>query len=531
MDTIFLNGNIITMEDEAPRAEAVAVRDGRIAWVGRSDEARNLVESKTRVIDLQGKTLIPGFIDAHNHMLMFGKNLLNIDLQDPSIRQMDDILALVAGRAGKYPAGKWIEGWGYDDTKLREKRHPDRRDLDRAAPDHPVFLMRTDGHTAAVNSRALQLAGITRTTPDPEGGEIDREPGTGEPTGILRETAKKIVMDIIPPGTREELSRVLGAASRRYVREGITSVGEAGVGFMIEGPLEMQAWQAARDSGELHVRAYLMILTMPDTWYATGIKTGLGDEMLRIGPRKMFLDGGIGGRTAAMKAPYIGEPAVSGIIYTDEDTLASNIEKAHVNGWQVACHAIGDRAVETLVNAYERVLAKHPREGHRHRIEHCGILDRAMIQRIKRLGIIPVPQANFFYYLGDSFLANLGEERIRWTYPLKSFLDAGLPAALSSDRPVCPGRPLGGVQSAVIRRTTGGTIIAPEERVSAYEALKMYTINAAHASFEEKIKGSIRSGKLADLVVLDRDPLEVPTDEIASLEVRMTMVGGRVVCE
>lgn len=534
---VFLNGTVITVDEHLPRAQAVAVFGNRIAAVGGSEEVRKWVGTRTWVIDLNGRTLLPGFNDAHNHMLMFGQTLTQINAA--RVGSVDALVVEVAARAremGMRNEGEWILGWGYDDTRLAEGRHPTRWDLDPVSGGHPVMITRTCGHIAAANSRALELAGIDRTTPDPPGGSIDRDPVTGEPTGVLRENAKALVERVLPRPTRERLVDALRQANEVYVREGITSQQDLGTGNLTLAE-ELGAWQEARRQGLLQVRSSVAIRYLrdfheeliPPELFETGLLSGFGDDRLRIGPIKYFMDGGIGGATAYLSEPYLNDSSTRGILCLDQETVDRLVEEAHRLGYQLAVHAIGDEAVKMIVAAYERALNRYPRRDHRHRIEHTALTPPGLELKLKALGLIPVPQSPFLYHLGDTWFRNIGPDRMEWAFPLRRWLDAGLTVPLSSDRPVVYSTPLANIAAAVNRTSRGGLCLNPEHRISVEEAIRMQTLDAAYASFEEDRKGSVTVGKLADFVVLEADPTRVPPHEIQDIPVAMTVIDGEVV--
>ncbi len=536
-DTLFRNGTVITIDDDRPRAEGVAVAFGRVLAVGSDRELEALRGPDTRVIDLAGRTLIPGFCDAHDHMAAFGMQLQMVSADAVSAPTLDDIVRLLGERAATTPAGEWVRGARYDDNKLQPARHPTRADLDRASRDHPIYLRHTSGHMAVINSRALELLGIDARTPDPDGGRIVRDED-GAPTGLLLETAMRLVTDRFQPYPVSELVDALAAADAVYVSEGITSHTEAGIGYLSD--LEAFAYRRATEEGRLRVRSTLMVRaeSLIDLQGADGedgfglslgLGTGWGDDRLRLGPVKMFSDGSLIGQTAAMREGYVGAPENHGMFATARETLRDWIGRAHRSGWQCAVHAIGDEAVDFILDCYEEALSESPRADHRHRIEHCGMTPPATLDRIARLGVIAVPQQRFIGELGDGFLRVLGRERVRWLYVQRSYLERGIPLPGSSDRFVVRGAPLLGIHDAVNQRTDSGAPYVPEEALTAEEALRAYTLHSAYASFDEGRKGSIEPGKLADLVILGDDPTTVDPAAIRDIPVELTMIGGEVV--
>jgi hypothetical protein len=424
-----------------------------------------------------------------------------------------------------------VLGRGYDDTRLDIGRHPTRQELDAATGGRPALLTRTCGHLAVANSAALALAGVSAATDDPAGGRIDRDPH-GEPTGVLRETAIELVRGLIPKPTRTQLKADLLAAGERFRAYGITSVGEAA----IRTSDELAAYQELALAGELPVRVFTMML-IDDTLDALeklGIRTGFGDEWLRIGPAKLFQDGSGGGRTAAMDAPYPGEPGNRGIAIYEQAHLDEKFARAHRAGFQLSAHAIGDRAIAMILDAYEAALAAFPVADPtrlRWRIEHCGMCTPAILDRMARLGIVAVPQPNFVYELGDSYRRNFTPEQLALSYPNQAWFDRGIVAVGSSDVPVVGCNPFLGLRSAVTRLTRDGETMGSAQGVSVEEALRMFTRHGAFATFEEGFKGTVVPGKLADLAVLSDDPRSVAPDALHELRCEMTVLGGQVVFE
>jgi predicted amidohydrolase YtcJ len=536
-DVLFVNGTVLTVDDALPHAQAVAVAHGRILAVGRDADLSALRGPRTRVIDLAGQTLVPGFHDAHDHMIGFGLQLQMVAADAAAAPDLDALVTALAARAATLAPGTWVKGAGYDDNKLVPARHPNRFDLDRATRDHPVYLRHTSGHMAVVNGAALAVLGIDRHTPDPDGGRVVRD-ADGEPTGLLLETAMGLATRAFHPHPLDELVDALAAADEVYVREGLTSHTEAGLGYLSD--LEGVAYRRAVDAGRLRVRSTLMVRAESletlqgaagESGFALtlGLGTGWGDDRLRLGAVKMFSDGSLIGQTAAMRAGYVGDPDNQGLFATPRETLRDWILRAHRSGWQCAVHAIGDLAVEFILDCYEEALNEVPRADHRHRIEHCGLVSSATLERIVRLGVIPVPQQRFIGELGDGFLRVLGRERVRDLYRQRSFVDRGVRLPGSSDRYVVRGAPLLGMHDAVNQRTDGGQPFVPEEALTPAQALRAFTLDAAYACFDEDRKGSITPGKLADLVVLGANPLEVDPGQIADLPVVATMIDGTFV--
>jgi predicted amidohydrolase YtcJ len=528
-DRILGHGQIITLDPAKPTAEALAVRGGRIVAVGTDDEMAELAGPGTRFSDLGGCAVVPGFHDAHCHILLFGLSLTEVNVREAST--ISEIARAVAERAGATPAGAWIRGGGYNQNKLTEQRHPTRADLDAVAPQHPVFLSHVSGHMAVVNSRALEVAGIQRDTVDPAGGVVDRD-GQGAPTGLLLETAQSLVQRVLPAYTRAQVKAALGAAGRQMAAEGITSAQDAWSGWIA--PEEFRAYQEATDEGILPQRVRLMpdaerLAVNDDRFdFAFGLHSGFGGERLKLGALKFFLDGSLIGRTAALSAPYTGSADDCGFLVKSERDIHEQVAMAHRGGWQVALHAIGDRAIEVGLDAIEAALGAHAGR-YRPRIEHCGVLRPELIARIRRVGAVVVTQPRFIHELGDGIRAALGEERLRLTYPMASLRN--LRVAFSSDRPVVDGAPLLGIAAAITQRTASGAAYAPQEAISITEALAWYTRGGAYAAFEEGEKGAVAPGMWADLTVLSANPLVQAPESLDQTRVLQTMVRGEVVFE
>jgi len=515
-----------------PPASCVAVAQGRIVAVGRDEDVLPLAAPGTRVVSLNGATLLPGFHDAHCHILGFGLSLAMVSLADA--RTVPDLVRLLQARADEQAAGsEWIRGRGYSQNVLAERRHPTRRDLDAVAGGEPLVLItHASGHAVSVNSRVLQRANITRETPDPAGGTIVRD-GAGEPTGVLLETAVDLAYGVAPAPTRAEKVAALGNAGRAMNAMGITSAVDATQG--------VSAWDSAADipvygeaaaSGALSVRCTLMMtlasLASLDTVPAPGELMNETDRV-RVGPAKIFTDGALTTRTAFLRAPFTGSDSLGMAVWTAEE-LNRMIAKVHAAGWQIAAHAIGDAAIDLCLDAYGKALARSPRPGARHRIEHAMLLWPDQVGRMARLGILPVYQPEFIRRLGDAYVAGLGASRAARLMPYAETQAAGLPLVFSSDLPVIPGHPLDGIASAALRQSPSGRTLGAGHRVSVAAALRAYTAGAAYSVFLEADRGRIAPGQRADFVVLNGDPLTLPPDEWAQgLSVRATVVGGDVV--
>jgi predicted amidohydrolase YtcJ len=521
-----VNGNIVTLDPVNPRVEAVAIRDGKIIGVGASKEMKSLFDKKVKIIDLDGKTVLPGFTDCHIHLLGYGAMLTMLDLKGvKSIEEIKEKLRRVAERKA---SGAWIVGHGWDDSTLAEKRLPTRWDLDEAAPDNPVTLLRVCGHISCVNSKAYELANITAETESLPGGKIDKDPETNEPTGIMREAAGFMVLNLVSIGD-EDYVLALKKACEEAVSKGLTSIHCMPIMDQAQ-TFQGRAFQILLMRGELPLRVYLQI---PEASLSSlvdlGFYTGFGNSRLKIGAIKIILDGSLGGRTAAMLEPFSDDPGNRGILIYNEEKLHEIVKKVHVADFQLAIHCIGDRAAKLALDAIGEALKEKPKKDHRHRIEHASVLNEELIQRMKKLGVVASVQPPFIVSDGRWMLDRVGEERAECVYPFKTLLEEGIKLAAGSDCPVEHMAPLLGIQAAVSRKVNPNYTFIPEQRISAEQAIRLYTLDAAYASFEENIKGSIETGKLADLVVLSDDPLRVPTDKIGEIEVEMTIVGGEIV--
>jgi len=530
-DLALVNANVLTMDPARPRASAVAMAGGRIEALGAGPAGAG------RVVDLRGATVLPGFHDAHNHMVGFGMSLSEVDIGSPPIGSLDELYAAIARRAETTAPGDWVIGSGYDQNKLGA--HPDRDALDRAAPGRRVWLRHTSGHMCVVNSVVLAALGVDAAATEVPGGRVATDSG-GRPTGLLEERAQLLVGSLVYPYPLAELADAIARAGAEYLKEGITSCTEAGIGggWVAHSPAELAAYAAARDSGRLGVRVELMTageVLHPlgahpgDNLVAgldLGIRTGFGDDWLRLGPVKIFADGSLVGRTAALHGAYDGSDG-SGYLQADAADLQAAIIAAHRSGWQVATHAIGDRAIDVVLDAYARALAQYPRPDPRHRIEHFAVVQPRQVARAAELGVIAVPQGRFATELGDGMLAAVGPARHGWLYRQRSLLEAGMVLPGSSDRPVVTGAPLLGIADMVNRRTASGAPFNPGEALTAEQALRAYTWGSAYASRQEHVKGSIAPGLLADLVVLSEDPTAVSPERIAGLTVLATIVGGQ----
>ena len=527
-------GDVITLDPARPRATALLALGDRLLACGDDGEVRGLYDQLKGLrgivaadpIPLRGRAVIPGLIDSHLHMGLYGAFLQQVDLN--GVGSIDELKAPIGDRAAQTPAGKWIIGAGWQQDALAEKRMPTKHDLDAVTPANPAMFYRVCFHLVAVNTLALQAAGITADTPDPPGGTIDRDPATGEPTGILREKAVDLVTRQIPELTPDELLENLRLAVRRASAAGLTSVHSNDD----NGAAAVRGYVALRDAGELTVRTYLDTTWTPHDESALALPPGLGDEWIRIGSVKIFSDGSLGGRTALLREPYSDDPATRGLALYTKDQLDSAVWKAHHAGRQVAIHAIGDGAVAMTLDAVEAALRRSPRADHRHRIIHAQVVAADLIPRLRDLGMVIDIQPKFV--TGELQWApdRLGPERVPYSYCWRTLLESGVRCAGSSDCPVEPIEPLLGIYAAVTRSGMDGEPRdgwLPTERLDPLTALKLFTLDAAYGAFGENEKGSLEPGKLADFVVLDRALDKVPPHEIKDLQVETTVAGGKIV--
>jgi predicted amidohydrolase YtcJ len=520
-ELILHNGNVVTVNQKEPRTQAVAISRGRILALGSDADVLHLATVGTKKIDLGKKTVLPGFIDAHSHPAMAG--VMHLRMVDCDLRSIAAIQAAIRERAAKTPAGEWVLGFKYDDTKTADGRPLKIEDLDAAVPDLPVHIEHRGGHTVYCNSLAFHRAGIDAKTPDPEGGKIDHDAATGKLSGRVAESARALFDRVIPEKlTRDDHREGVKLISKMLAKTGITSATEA------QGtPTDLLAYQDARESGDLLYRAYCFInYRYIDSMIAAGVRTGLGDEWVRVGAMKLVSDGSISERTARLSTAYEGRPSDFGIVVMTEEELYTYGKKAHSAGWQIGTHSNGDVGIDTTLRVYERLQKESPRHDPRFRLEHCTVVNDGLVARIKALGAIPTPFSTYVYYHGEK-MRYYGAERLDHMFALRSFLDAGIRATQASDYPPGEFVPMMALQSEVTRTDMKGNVWGPKQKITVEEAIRVGTIHGAYASFEEDLKGSLEAGKVADLVVLVRDPLKEDPMTLVTIPVERTMAGGR----
>ena len=532
-DIVLKNGVVVTVDRDDSICQAVAVKGNKIVYVGDDTGAAEWIGKGTRVIDLKGRALLPGFIDAHMHLGMRGQNAaVIIDCNSNDVTSIKGIQEKIREAASKVPKGTWIKATGYEQSKLDEGRHPTRDELDEAAPDHPVQLTRCCLHMGVYNTLALEAGGITGPEMFAPGEVVVDE--NGRMTGLLKERACTYMWDKVVY-TKEEYMDSFKAANDLLLSFGVTSMHDGS--FYGEDTIGL--YQEACRQGIIKVRMYILLyhaygkektIEWVNKFISTGIHGGLGDEHFRLGHVKILIDGSTSGPSCSTKEPYSHDPDLKGIqLYTQEEADDILI-KAHNAGFNVTAHAVGDAAVDVILTSIERAMAQNPRPC-RHRIDHCGIVNEELLDRIEKAGIVTIPNPGFFNENAEIYVKYYGD-RVNYMFPLKSYLDRGITAALGSDAPVIEADPMIGIYGALTRADKVSGVVAGEcQRIGIMDAIRMYTYNGAYASLEEDIKGSIEPGKLADLVILSENILETPVERIKSVKADMTILDGEIVYE
>jgi len=531
-DVVILGASVITMDRARPRTEAIAVKFNRVVAVGGTEEIRALAEANTQVIDARGLTVAPGFIDAHCHPLDGGRrSLLRANLGPERVTSVADAKRVMGEFVRGRPAGTWACAFGYDEAKVSDGRLLTRADLDEVTTEHPVFVEHSSGHIGMLNTAALRTAGLGRASTDPAGGSLGRD-ADGELDGRVYETGQDVFIGrgayrgrpLIPAPTPDEDRQALAHACCEARRLGITGWHE-----MLSDPGMLRAFQSARKNEELTARvtAYIYVDYLQEV-LAAGLMSGFGDDMVRLGGIKLLGDGALSGRTAYLNEPYEGTENDFGVVGVTQEAMDAQVLEAHRNGLQIGVHANGDRFISMVMDAYEKALVRYPRPNHRHRIEHCSVMNEHLLARMKRLGLVGIPFGEYIYYHGEK-MHSYGAQRLSSLLPHRSFLDMGIPIGGSSDYPCGPWNPMIAIQSCATRKTRDGRSIGAGQRITPEEAIRVYTLGSAYASFDEHERGSIESGKLADVVMLSDDPTTCDPESIGSIEVRMTMVGGKMV--
>ena len=525
---IVKNGMIRTMDSRDSVFQAMAVLGDRIAALGSNADMEPFLTSGVPVLDLEGRTALPGFIDAHCHLLSLrGKQLLQADCSPARVRSIEDIIRVLREEAERTPPGEWILGGSYDYSKLKENRHPTRHELDRVSRKHPVHLRSQTCHCGVVNTLGFSLSGIGGDTPDPPGGIFVREPD-GFPAGLCLEEAHFLFVtgmggegSFVPPYSPDQLVTAVERSCREAASYGITSAGDA-----LISPAEIRAFQLALNRGILKTRINMMVL---DTWLPllekAGIGPGFGSSMLKLGGIKSFADGAVAAHTAWLSEPYENGSGSCGIPTKTPEQMDELVERIHRTGFQLEIHANGDRAIEMVLNSLEKAQAAFPVPDPRHRIAHCSVVTPSLTERITRLGVIPVPFTTYVWEHGEK-MPPYGS-RIEQMFAFRSFLDRGIPAAAGSDNPCGTQDVMTALQAMVTRTSAEGILLGQSQRIGIREALRVYTVNGAYASFEEDLKGSLEPGKLADFTILSRDPVAADPFSLREILVEETFLGGK----
>lgn len=531
-DVVFLNGVVVTVNRQNDIQEAVAIKENKIAYVGKNDLAETWIkEGHTKVIDLQGRSLLPGFIDAHTHFMVRG--LKDTSVVDGSIAtSIGELLELIRENCKSKAPGEWIKLQGYDQNKLKEHRHPTIEELDEVAPDHPVQCQRCCYHMSVYNTKALEICEFSDNGTFLEE-EVEKK--DGKLTGLLKEDANR-AMCVKITESEEELLAAARKADQLCSAVGITSVHDAGTYGMVS----RRIMEEATRSGTVKTRIYTMPCELNgkvlnekliDEFVGTGMTSGFGNERFRIGPLKIFMDGGCTGPSCMTKEPYDHDPDLKGVLVNDQKAADKFVSKAHDARFQVTSHAAGDLGVELFINSIEKAYKSNPRKDCRHRIEHCALTDEKILNRIKELRIVPISNPGFFTSFAGAFCKYYGD-RVDYMFPLKAYLEKGIITAFGTDAPVVDENPLLSIYGAVTRKDMKtGEVAGASQVIGVLDAIRMYTYNGAYASFEENIKGSIEEGKLADLVVLSENILEADVERIKDMVTDMTVIDGEIVYE
>jgi predicted amidohydrolase YtcJ len=527
-ETLFVDGHIYTGGLHPEFVPALLLRGDRILAVGQTAELQKLAASSVTTVDLHGKTVLPGLIDTHTHAMDWAVAIVRnqIDLRYPKVKSIAEVQAKIRARAQTLQPGEWIQGTGWDDSKFAENRYITRQELDAVAPNNPVYLEHVTGHLGAANSAALKLAGIDAKTKNPSGGLIDRD-AAGQPTGIVKDNAMGIVERVLPPPSHEDWVAAAGYVSKACAEVGLTSIHD--VAMLVPA---MSAYQDALRRGLLTVRVEMAPLVTSeaevDALLFSGVHTGFGNDWLKYGAVKFFSDGGMAARTIAIYPPGpAGDEKNIGLLLWKPEELQRLQLKLAKAGWQISTHAIGDRAIDEVLDSYAKIAAALPGRDLRNRVIHDGVATPAIQARLVAGHVYVDNNPPFVYFLGRHF-QHYGPERLRWAYPGKSYFDHGIIASGGSDVYVTPLSPWWGIWAAVARKEqSSGAVLAPEERLTVQQAIQEYTWNGALAGFDEKNKGSLEAGKLADFIVIDRDIFSAPVDELKDVRVLSTWAGGR----
>lgn len=536
-DVVFVGGKVLTMDSGNQVAEAVAVLNGRILAVGSRSEVEKVRWPRTRVIDLKGRTLMPGLADIHVHLAGGARDDSFVECRDfyaPGVNSVQAILGRLSERAEKAAPGEWVVGIGspMQAFRLAERRLPTKHELDAAVPANPAYVT-FGAHILVANSRALREKGVTAGTPDPVGGMVEKDPATGEPTGVLRERAQYLLKTKGVPSGATPLSDLVKHHLDLAARRGVTTIHD-----IVVSPAEMAAYQDLASRGELPIRVQLLMRVIEaefskDSLLNLGLRHGFGSDMLKIGGIKLSIDGGFTARQGAFYG-LDSETDNHALVRIDQAELDDVVMRYHEAGMRICVHVVGDMAMDMALDAFEKALAKCPRPDHRHRVEHLGnwLFTPERLERTARLGLLPIANPAVMYFLGDMAYEAIGRRRMERAFALRSMSDAGIPVSFGSDAPgYWPVDALRDIAAAVGRKTFIGTPVAPEEAITVEEGLKAQTATAAWMGFDERSLGTVEPGKLADLIVLEDDPLRVPWDVLRDMPVLLTMANGKIVYE
>ncbi len=538
-DLVLRGGRIATLDGAGDKdvggslVEALAAQGGRIVALGRDSDVEGLIGPGTEILELDGRTVVPGIVDSHCHPDSYGIKLLKQQpLNPPLVTSREDLLALIDRKTRELPADAWFTGYRFNDQ--RAGGYPTRTELNAHSNGRPVFILRTDNHIGIANSRACELCGITSDSPDPPFGRFDRDPESGELTGLMRETAAQIFRDrMARDDTVEEVAAGLERVFDECLSFGITSLTNS-----LAGSKTLRALQTLKAEERLRLRVGILAngfeTGLIESFIKAGIRSGFGDDWLRVIGVEWCPDCSTSGRTAAYYDPYVGEPVVgepqpnTGMLLYEAEDLTARVVAAHKAGLQVCVEGVGDRGIDFALDAIEAALQAEPRPDHRMRVEHCCYVTPAIQDRLARLEVIDSSASGFMYDLGEAYRRNRGAEAMRHMWPHRSLIDRGIPAPGHSDSPVCQANPFFAIWSLVTRRSETGACLDPAEAIGVAEALRAYTVLGAYSGREETIKGSLKPGMLADLAVLDRDIFSVPADHLRETQVTATVVDGRL---
>ncbi len=522
-DLVVKNANIITVDSNLPKAQAFAIKNGKFIAIGSNNDIENITSPQTKIYDAENKTIIPGLIDAHIHVLSSG--IRHVMAADCSVADISTVSNLLKKQISKTPKGEWVQGFKYDDTKIKENRDLYKEDLDALSTEHPIMVSHRAGHVYYLNSKALELSGYHNESEDPHGGRLGRNKATGELNGITYERAIEPTRELLPSVSLKDRADGLKQIGSMFNSAGLTSVHDARVTKD-----EFLTYQDGEKNGDLGIRVYmLMAQDLFPSLRDAGIKTGFGSDMLKIGGIKMTSDGAIAARTAWLSEPYIGSDDC-GIQAMSQEELDDQVIQMHDAGFQVCIHANGDSAISNVLNSYEKALSLNPRPNTRHRIEHCTLVNPEILKRMAKNDVQATPFCTYVFYHGEK-MQFYGEERLEWMFAQKSFIEYGVNSTGATDYPPGPYPPLMGIQSCITRTDSNGKLWGASQKINIDQALKIYTLNGARAAFEENIKGSISMNKLADFVVLDKDITKVDPFEIKDIKIVKTVIGGNTVYE